>query len=92
MKFGVNVMPTVNFNLEDRLVNGLVGVVMGFKVVNNKGKIVFIKSEDKAAGRIAMHNNKIALENHWGPIEKFQASLVFRKVNPNHVLSTPNFC
>ena len=42
-------MLTVNVNLEDRLVNRVVGVDMDFRVASNKVKIVFVKFEDEAA-------------------------------------------
>ena len=58
-------MLTVNVNLEERLVNGLAGVVMDFKVVNNKVKTVSAKFEDAAPGRMIMQNNRLVLENHW---------------------------
>ena len=72
-------MLTVNVNLEDRLVNMLVGMVMDFKVVNNKVKQDFAKFEDETAGRIAMHDNRLTLENHWLPIEIFKLHLVLKK-------------
>lgn len=49
LKTGASVMLTVNVNLEDRLVNRLVGVDMDFRVASNKVKIVFVKFEDEAA-------------------------------------------
>ena len=54
MKIGASVTLTVNVILEYRLLNGLAGVVMNFKVVNNKVKIVFAKFEVEAAGRMSM--------------------------------------
>ena len=42
-------------NLEDRLVNGLVGRVMGFKSTGNTFNVIYIKFNDKKAGQIAIH-------------------------------------
>ena len=54
MKTVGSFMFTASITLEDRLVNWLVGIVMDFKVINNKVKITFVKFDDKATWIIAM--------------------------------------
>ena len=43
LKIGTQKMLTANANIEDRLVYGLVGKAMQFKVVNNKVTVVYVK-------------------------------------------------
>ena len=50
-------MLTTNINLEDRLVNGLVGWVMEFKSTNSTVKVIYVKFNDKKAGKIAMERD-----------------------------------
>ena len=52
LKIGAQVMLTANVNIEDRLVNGLVGKVMKFKLVDHQITIVYVKFNDKNAGLI----------------------------------------
>ena len=46
-------------NLEDRLVNGLVGRVMGFKSTRNTFNVIYIKFNDKKAEQIAINASQI---------------------------------
>ena len=46
----------------------------GLESGEQEGKNVFVKLEYEAAGRIAIHDNRLVLENHWVSIETFQAS------------------
>ena len=57
IKNEAQVMLTTNINLEDRLVNGLVGWVMEFKSTNSTVKVIYVKFNDKKAGKIAMERD-----------------------------------
>ena len=50
-------MLTANVNIEDWLVNGLVGKVMKFKLVDHQITIVYVKCNDKNAGMITMQSD-----------------------------------
>ena len=52
-------MLAIKNNLEDRLVNGLVGRVMGFKSTRNTFNVVYIKFNDKKAEQIAINASQI---------------------------------
>ena len=54
LKIGAQFMLTAHVNIEDRLVKGLVGKVMKFKLVDNQITIVYVKFNDKNAGSITM--------------------------------------
>ena len=43
-------MLTIHIDLEDRLVNGLVGKVMYLRYVNNEVKVIHVKFNDQNAG------------------------------------------
>ena len=51
LKVGVKVMLTINIDLEDRLVNGLVGKVMYLRYVNDEFKVIYVKFNDQNAGQ-----------------------------------------
>ena len=52
-------MLAIKNNLEDRLVNGLVGRVMGFKSIRNTFNVIYIKFNDKKAEQIAINASQI---------------------------------
>ena len=54
LKIGAQVMLTTNVNIENRLVNSLVGKVMKFKLVDHQITIVYVEFNDKNAGLITM--------------------------------------
>ena len=53
LKIGVQIILTANVNIEDRLVNGLVGKVMQFKVVNEV-TVIYVKFNDANAELMTM--------------------------------------
>ena len=57
IKNGAQVMLTTNVNLENRLVNGLVGWVMEFKSTGSTVKVIYVKFNDKKACKMAMERD-----------------------------------
>ena len=54
LKIGAQVMLTSNLNIDDRLVNGLVGTFKQIKYKNNEVSVMYVKYNDNNAGREAM--------------------------------------
>ena len=54
LKIGAQVMLTSNLNIDDRLVNGLVGTFKQIKYKNNEVSVMCVKYNDNNAGREAM--------------------------------------
>ena len=50
-KVGAEVMLTINIDLENRLVNSLVGKVMYSRYVNDEVKVIYVKFNDQNAGQ-----------------------------------------
>ena len=50
-------MLTINIDLEDRLVNGLVGKVMYLRYVNNEANVIYVKFNDQNAGQQAIQSD-----------------------------------
>ena len=53
-------MLTCNINIEDRLVNGLVGKVMRIGHKRNTVKVIYVKFDDQNAGLATMQSDIIA--------------------------------
>ena len=66
-------MSTSNLDINDRLVNGLVGTVKQIKYKNNEVSVVHVKFNDNNAGREAMQSDVTARQHNWVPIKKHQA-------------------
>ena len=72
------VMLITSINLKDRLLNGFVGRVMGFKFTDSTVKNTYVKFNDKKAGKMAMKRDNIESQNCWLPIEKVETSFSLR--------------
>ena len=72
-------MITSNIDINDRLVNGLVGRVTQFKYSNNVVSFVYVKFNDDIVGLEAMRSDVTARQYHWVPIKKREALFGLRK-------------
>ena len=79
LKIGTQVMLTSNLDINDRLVNGLVGTVKQIKYKNNEVSVVHVKFNDNNAGREAMQSDVTARQHNWVPIKNHQALFGLRK-------------
>ena len=62
-------MLTINIDLENRLVNGLVDKVMYLRYVNDEVKVIFVKFNDQTAGQQAIESDIFARQRNWVPIQ-----------------------
>ena len=74
IKLDVLAMLTSNINIEDRLINRLVGKIASIGDENGAVKVIHVKFNDQNAGLLTMWSNIIARQNHWLPIEKCEVS------------------
>ena len=79
LKVGLQVMITSKKDINNRLVNGLVGRFTQFKYSNNLLRVVYVKLNDGSEGLDAMRSNITALQYHWVPIKKREALFGLRK-------------
>ena len=68
-------MITVNIDIQDRLINGQVGKVFGFEIVDNIVKRLYITFHNDEVGRKAMSLNCFCFQNGLVPIEKVDAEI-----------------
>ena len=66
-------MLTSNLDIDERLINGLVGTVKQIKYKKNEVSAVYVKFKDNNAGREAMQLDVTAPQHNWVPIKKHQA-------------------
>ena len=67
-------MLTANVNIEDRLVNGLVGNFMKFKLVDHQITFAYVKFDGKSSGLITMQSDFFSRHQQWVPIMKHEVS------------------
>ena len=79
LKIGPQVMLTSNLDIDDRLINGLVGKVKQIKYKNSEFSVAYLRFNDNNAGREAMQSDMIARRHDWVPIKKHQALFGLRK-------------
>ena len=78
------VMLTSNINIEERLVNGLIGKVMGIAHEHGAVRIVHVKFNEENAWLVTMRSDIIAQQPCWVAIHKHEASFPKKKIN--HIL------
>ena len=72
-------MITVIIDIKDRLINGQVGEIFGFKIVDNIINEVYIKFQDPQIGRKVMMSKEFTRLNCVVPIEKCEANIPISK-------------
>ena len=84
-------MPTINIDLEDRLVNGLVPKVMYLSYVNDEVLVIYVKFNDQNAGQQVIQSDVFARQRNWVPIQKYGTTFPVKKNNYRHQLKELNF-
>ena len=72
-------MLTINIDLEDRLVNGLVGKVMYLRYVNDEVKVIYVKFNNLNAGQQAIQSDIFARQRNWVPIQKYETNFLIKE-------------
>lgn len=80
LKIGAQVMITSNININDRLVNRMIGQVAYFFISNRHVKTVKLKLDDENIDQIIMQSDLISRENQWIPISKQKLSLSIPRI------------
>ena len=77
LKVDAQVMLLSNIDIEDKLVNGLIGQVKHFKIFSGEVKVVHVKFDDSIAGRNLVHSHGRSI--NWVPIYKIEVTFGLRK-------------
>ena len=72
-------MLTINIDLEDRLVNGLVCKVMYLRYVNKEVRVIFLKFNHQNAGQQAIQSSIFARQRNWVPIQKYETTFPIKQ-------------
>ena len=76
LKVDASVMITSNIDISDRLINGQLGTVKRFKIIQNKVTTIYLKLDDDHAGLKKFNGtDTIAKDNKWVPIKKEEISI-----------------
>ena len=68
-------MVTVNVDIQDMLLNGQIGEVAGFEIMNSIVKKFCLKFQDPLVGRTAMLSDHSAQQNCFAPLQKCDADI-----------------
>ena len=79
LKISAQIMLTSNLDIDERLVNGLVGTAKQIKYKLNEVRVVYVTFNDDNAGRKVMQSDLKARQDNWVPIKKYQAFFGLRK-------------
>uniref|UniRef100_A0A7M5V9S6 ATP-dependent DNA helicase n=2 Tax=Clytia hemisphaerica TaxID=252671 RepID=A0A7M5V9S6_9CNID len=80
LKVGARILISKNIDITDRLVNGQVGTVMGFKFNSiNKISGIYVKLDDTKAGKKGSNLDQVCRENSWTLIERAECTFNTRK-------------
>ena len=84
-------MLTCNINIEDRLVNGLVGKVMRIGHKRNTVEVIYVKFDGQNAGVATMQSDINARQQRLVPILKCEVSFPIKKNKPNPSIKRTQF-
>ena len=68
LKVGCRVIMTTNMDIDDRLINGQIGTVKRFNIINGKVETISVQFDDVTAGLKQRANNQ--LNTNWVSIER----------------------
>ncbi|XP_057310673.1 uncharacterized protein LOC130648634 [Hydractinia symbiolongicarpus] len=87
VKSHARVMLTTNIDIEDRLINGQIGMIVDFKYSTaNNVDIIFVKFDDPLAGLKKRRKNVFALQNGLVPIIRTEAKIPINKNFSSYIL------
>ena len=80
LKSSARVMLTSNINIEDRLINGQMGTVFGFRYSQHGSLLtVYVNLDDLSAGLQTMRKDNYVLVNNVVPINKIESNIYIAK-------------
>ena len=57
-------MLTINVDIKDRLINGLMGIIKHFEIIENVVSTSFVEFDDVDASRNLISTNRFAIQNN----------------------------
>ena len=88
IKIGARIMITKNIDIEDKLINGQIGVVQQIELRHSKVTSIYVKFDDDKAGTISMRNDPVSRVNRWVKIERVESVFNTKK----RFLNSPSVC
>ena len=91
LKLEAKVMLTVNVDVQERLINGQIGVVKHLEIIENKVSIIYIKLDDPDAGKKFITKNSTTRIHNWVPIKRHETSIIIRNTNKSIAIKRTQF-
>ena len=91
LKLEAKVIPTVNVDVQGRLINGQIGVVKHLEIIENKVSIIYVKFDDPDAGKKLITKNSTARIHNWVPIKRHETSIIIRNTNKSIAIKRTQF-
>ena len=89
LKIECRVMLTSNVDIEDRLINGQIGTIKKFNVINGKVGSIFVKFDDETAGLKQRGNNRF--NANYVSIERTESKFNITKKKSSGVVTRTQF-
>ena len=80
-KAGAKVMVTFNIDIEHTLINGQIGEVAGFEIINSTVEKVYLKCMGPLVGRNVILSDHFAQQNRFVPLPKSDADIPICKAS-----------
>ena len=84
-------MLAVNIDIQDRQINGQIGIIKHIEFSRGSVCKVYIKFSDEQADSKAMRSSYLGRKSSWVPLEKYEAEISIKKLSASPSIKLTQF-